>query len=46
MHFQNKEKYDKGYIYLERWNESSNIVYDEFFGINDRAFDSQETQFL
>jgi hypothetical protein len=40
--FQDVEKSNKGYIYLNRWNE----VYDEKFGIIDKAFTDTETQFL
>ena len=40
--FQDIEKSDNGYIYLNRWEE----VYDEQFGIIDKAFTDAETQFL
>ena len=45
-HFYDQEKSDKGYIYLERWCDPVNQVYDENFGIDDSAFSDQETQFL
>ena len=48
IEFQDIEKSDKGYIYLERWNagESNNQLYNETFGINDKAFEATETRFL
>ena len=40
--FQDVEKSDKGYIYLNYWDK----VYDEKFGVIDKAFTDSETQFL
>ena len=40
--FQDVEKSDKGYIYLNRWNG----VYDENFGIIDKGFTDIDAQFL
>jgi len=45
-HFYDQEKSDKGYIYLERWCDPVNQVYNENFGIDDSAFSDQETRFL
>lgn len=46
IEFQDIEKSDKGYIYLERWNSIENPLYNEESGINDAAFINNETQFL
>jgi len=46
IEFQDIEKSDKGYIYLERWNINENPLYSEVSGINDTAFINNETQFL
>jgi len=44
--FQDVEKSDKGYIYLQGWNEGEEPLYNEKFGINNKSFASNETQFL
>lgn len=40
--FSDEEKSEYGYKYLNRWNE----FYDINFGMNDKMFNSNETQFL
>lgn len=44
--FQDIEKSDKGYIYLNRWNEGNEPLYNELFGINDKAFLETDNQFI
>ena len=46
VEFQDVEKSNKGYIYLERWNVGENPLYSEYSCINDTAFADTETQFL
>lgn len=42
IHFADVEKSNYGFMYLSRWFE----FYDEVYGMNDKKFNSNETQFL
>lgn len=42
IHFADVEKSNYGFMYLSRWYE----FYDEIYGMNDKKFNSNETQFL